>query len=97
MFNNVGRKVKKFAKVVCWVGIIVSVLGGIALFASGYDTRDAEVLCPVGIVLAVLGPFFSWIGSLTIYAVGEAAENSAIAANLAIKADLERDKEKKGE
>ncbi len=85
MFENVGSKVKTLARVVCWIGIIGSIIGGIAIMAQG------ENLFLVGILSAVLGSFFSWIGSLSLYAIGEAAENSAIAANLAIKADMERE------
>ena len=83
MFENVGSKVETLARVVCWIGIIGSIIGGIAIMAQGKN------LFLVGILSAVLGSFFSWIGSLSLYAIGEAAENSAIAANLAIKADME--------
>lgn len=43
-----------------------------------------------GLLYLILGPLLSWLGSLGLYAIGEAAENSAIAANLAVKADMER-------
>ena len=85
MFENVGSEVKTLSRVVCWIGIIGSIIGGIAIMAQG------ENLFLVGILSAVLGSVFSWIGSLSLYAIGEAAENSAIAANLAIKADMERE------
>ena len=91
MFENVGSKVKTLAKVVCWIGIIASVIGGIAMATQG------GMLILIGILTAALGAFFSWLGSLSLYAIGETAENSAIAANLAAKADMEREKEKKGE
>lgn len=91
MFENVGSKVKTLAKVVCWIGIVAFVIGGIATATQG------GMFILIGILSAVIGAFFSWLGSLSLYAIGETAENSTIAANLAAKADMEREKEKKGE
>ena len=66
MFNNVGSKCKTRAKVVCWLGIIVAVVYGILLIANGNAV--------VGIVTAVIYGLVSWLGSLSLYAIGETAE-----------------------
>lgn len=47
-----------------------------------------------GFMVLIFGSVGSWLSSLGLYAVGEAAENSAIAANLAVKADMERERQK---
>ena len=89
MFENVGAKVQTLAKVICWLGIVGSVIGGIVMIAQG----GSGIL--IGIGTAIGGAFFSWLGSLGLYAIGEAAENSSIAANLAAKADSLREKERR--
>lgn len=35
MFNNIGRKIKTLAKVMCWIGIICSVLVGLFVILFG--------------------------------------------------------------
>ena len=87
MFNNVGRKVQILAKVVCWVGIILSVISGIMLIVAGnrvtvdlssYGISNNGVqpqggVLP-GILTIIIGSLVSWLGSLATYAIGEAAE-----------------------
>ena len=41
MFKNIGGKIKKFAKVVCWLGIIASVIGGAAIALLGVTAGSA--------------------------------------------------------
>ena len=84
MFNNVGKKVQLLAKIMCWVGIVMSVIGGIALIVAGNQasvyvdnyfgrqTMSGGVL--PGILVMILGSLGSWLGSLATYAIGEAAE-----------------------
>ncbi len=67
MWENIGSKLQKLAKVVCWIGIILSVIGGIVMI-----TQNQAVL---GIVYIILGPLFSWIGSWTMYGLGLVVEN----------------------
>ena len=82
MFDNIGGKVKVLAKVNCWIGIIASVIYGGVLIS--------KQLVLEGVLVWLLGSFISWVASLTLYAIGETAENSSIAANLAAKTELER-------
>lgn len=89
MFNNVGNKCKTVAKILCWLGIVGSIIIGlIYIFANNFG---------FGIGYMIGGCVVSWIGSLGLYGIGEAVENSAIAANLAVKADMEREQEKKNQ
>lgn len=90
MWNNIGGKLKKLAKVVCWVGIIISVIAGIAIMTNtgnsvgrvsynGYyygGSSSTLVLSGFwgGLVILVLGCLGSWIGSWSLYALGEVVE-----------------------
>ena len=88
MFENVGSKVKSLAKVICWLGIIGSIIGGIVIWVSGgnsssyysysYRSSSNGFTFWYGLLTIVLGSFFSWLGSLTTYAIGEAAEYAEI-------------------
>ena len=35
MFDNIGDKIKTLAKVLCWIGIVISVIAAIGFFISG--------------------------------------------------------------
>lgn len=78
MFNNVGGKIKVFAMVVCWVGIIGSVIGGISMFVvageTSYYNRTPLILS--GIAIIIVGALLSWLGSLFTYGFGELIEQA---------------------
>lgn len=82
MWNNIGHKIKVLAKVICWIGIILSVLIGIlaigtggALRAYGYSYNTGSNIL-TGILIIVLGALGSWLGSLTLYGFGELIERT---------------------
>ena len=68
MFDYIGSKVKVLAVVGCILGIIGSVILGVTAIFSGQS--------PLGIVYIVVGILISWLSSLTVYAIGESAENT---------------------
>ena len=73
MWDNIGSRLQALAKVLCWVGIIGSVISGIVV---------AQANVPIGILYLVLGALISWIGSWAMYGLGlvvEAVENGGIA------------------
>ncbi len=77
MFDNIGSKIMKLAKVLCWLGIIASVISGIATIVSTSSssyTAGAGILS--GILIIVLGSLFSWIGSFFTYGFGHLIENT---------------------
>ena len=87
MFSNIGRKIKVTAKVFCWIGIILSVVGGIGVIAAGFmellPRASTAALILSGIGIALLGSLVSWVGSFMMVGFGELVENSAIiAANI---------------
>ena len=88
MFNNIGGKIKLLAKILCWVGIVLSVITGVAILASGntaYVTINGEYTTvsnvPTGISIIVVGCLLSWIGSFFTYGFGQLIENSDIIRN----------------
>ncbi len=69
MFDNIGRKIKGLAAVICWIGIIASVFFACLLFAYEYTVV-------LGVFLFFVGPLASWIGSFTLYGFGQLIDNS---------------------
>lgn len=74
MFENIGNKIKTLAKVLCWIGIIVSVVVAIVLFASDDD------LVGIGFLVLIGGSLISWIASFVLFGFGQLVENSDIIA-----------------
>lgn len=80
MFHNIGGKIKTLAKVICWVGIALSIVLGLVLFItiSVYQpVIGAIVGMMVAIPTALLGALLSWIGSFRLYGYGEMIELTA--------------------
>ena len=88
MFDNIGSKIKTLAKVVCWIGIIGSIIAGIAMIAT---MGSVGVLS--GLLTIVLGALLSWVGSFVLYGFGEMVENSDIRTELAVKAEMGKKEE----
>lgn len=81
MFENIGRKIMMLAKVLCWIGIVGSVMCGGALVAvgiTGFGGVPAYTAILGGFAVAALGALFSWIGSFFVYGFGRLIENSDI-------------------
>lgn len=70
MFDNIGSKIKDLALIVCWLGITISVISGLAIILSNEETVF------VGLLIVLLGSAGSWIGSLVVYGFGQLIENS---------------------
>ena len=81
MFNNIGKKIKITAKVFCWIGIILSVAGGVGMIVAGFSgmlpQAGSIVTILGGIGTALLGSLLSWVGSFLMVGFGELVENSA--------------------
>ena len=70
MFENVGEKIKTVAKVVCWIGIIISAVYGLISFAENGHIMS--------LIIWALGALLSWIGSFVMYGFGQLVVNSDI-------------------
>ncbi len=73
MFDNIGGKIKALAKVVCWLGIIASVISAIMLWAQNNRYQSTILM---GLITLVLGCLISWIGSFFTYGFGELIEKT---------------------
>ena len=91
MFNNIGSKIMKLAKVLCWLGIIASVIAGILIMVVGaninasvsrsyyYSSSNSNSngsFILTGFLTMILGSLFSWIGSFFTYGFGQLIENT---------------------
>ena len=75
MFDNIGGKIKTLAQVVCWIGIIASIIIGFVMMAQDDDTIFT------GILIMIFGSLGSWLGSFMTYGFGQLVENSDILVN----------------
>ena len=74
MFNDIGKKIKKLAQILCWVGIVVSVIAALMMFVAAGDTYSyskEESYKTLGLIWLFVGPLSSWISSLFTYGFGE--------------------------
>ena len=69
MFDNIGRKIKALAKIICWMGIIISIFIGINIIIFGEVKFN-------GALIMILGPLLSWVGSFVLYGYGQIIENT---------------------
>ncbi len=79
MFENIGGKIKALAKVLCWVGIIASVISGIVMISNGsrsYGYYNSGAGAVAGIITIIVGSLASWIGSFFTYGFGQLIENT---------------------
>ena len=82
MFKNIGSKIKTLSKVVCWLGIIVSVLVGIIFIAYSAVSGENVVLGIItGVLCIICGSIASWIGSFFTYGFGEIIDKLTEIAN----------------
>lgn len=92
MFKNIGGKIKELAKVICSVGIAISVIAGIVMIGFGSSSYNGDAMVYMGFAVMIVGPLVSWIGSFFAYGFGELIENTTVIAELAAKADAEKKK-----
>ena len=62
MFKNIGKKIKGLSTMICIIGIIVSIIGGLACMYVHFA---------LFILIAGVGSLLSWIGSFFMYGFGE--------------------------
>ena len=75
MFDNIGKKIKILAYILTWVGIIASVITGIAMMNS-FDS----IVKTIGLIVLIVGSLLSWASSFIIYGFGQLIENTDIIA-----------------
>lgn len=79
MFSNIGRKLKTLAMLICWLGIIVSVILGFVTIAQANQVPFLErTLVISGLTTMGVGSLCAWIGALFTYGFGQLIENTDV-------------------
>jgi ribosomal protein L40E len=85
MFRNPGGKIKSYAKVLFWIGVVISIIIGVIKIGSSfvaaaysYQGSFGTILLGIlgGILTVAIGTLISWLAVLTLYAFGTLVENS---------------------
>ena len=85
MFRNPGGKIKSYAKVLFWIGVVISIIIGVIEIGSSfvaaaysYQGSFGTILLGIlgGILTVAIGALISWLAVLTLYAFGTLVENS---------------------
>ena len=85
MFRNPGGKIKCYAKVLFWIGVVISIIIGVIEIGSSfvaaaysYQGSFGTILLGIlgGILTVAIGTLISWRAVLTLYAFGTLVENS---------------------
>lgn len=83
MFKNIGKNLKNIAKILCIIGMVISVIYGISIAflivgAGSESTNIFKIIAALvlGIVLAAILCFLCWLGYATLYGFGKLIENS---------------------
>lgn len=85
MFRNPGGKIKSYAKVLFWIGVVISIIIGVIEIGSSfvaaaysYQGSCGTILLGIlgGILTVAIGTLISWLAVLTLYAFGTLVENS---------------------
>lgn len=77
MFDNPGELIKKVAKIVFIIGIIITVISSIYVFLL-YARIEMGFLRTIitSIVVLVIGLISSWLSTIVLYGMGELIDNS---------------------
>ncbi len=89
---KIGGRIKNLATLVRAVGLGASILAWRYFIVVGADSyRGGGALIGTGFAILIGGTLSSWITALLLDGFGELIENSAVIANLMVKADAQTD------
>lgn len=78
MFNDCGEKIKNVAKILCWIGVIASIIFALVMFAKADASwRTEDLFKGLGWLFLIAGPIVSFINGLLMYGFGELIENTS--------------------
>ena len=87
---KIGGRIKNLATLVRAVGLGASILAGLGFILYGAGSyRGGGALIGTGFAILIGGTLSSWITALLLDGFGELIENSAVIANLMVKADAQ--------
>ena len=73
MFNNIGKKIKTLAAILCILGMVGSLVGSVLIWtqSDGY-----EELILLGFAVLLIGCLLSWLCSFFAYGFGQLIEKT---------------------
>lgn len=71
MFDDIGMKIQKAAKIVAWSNIVMSIVGGIVLFFFAFFDTDLWYLIFLAPIAAAFGCVMAWLSVITVYGFGK--------------------------
>ncbi len=80
MYANIGKKIKMLAKVICWIGIILSCIIGLVNYFLSFPSEEAKIIIRelfIGLAIAAGGSLISWISSFVLYGFGELIDKTS--------------------
>ena len=77
MHDNIGGKIQALAKVIMWIGIVVSgLLGLLGVISSFSMYGGGAIVALISLIGAGLGALGSWVGSFILYGFGSLINSS---------------------
>lgn len=73
LYNNIGSKIKNWAKWVFIVEAVASVIGAIVMMAAA----ESAGAIATGLLALVVGPVIAWVSSWLLYGFGELIEKTS--------------------
>lgn len=75
-FENIGGKIKNFAKWSCWITILLIWIAAPIIFIVFISDRWLAELCWIPLLSAIVGPVLVWLESWLLYAFGELVDKA---------------------
>ena len=72
MFDDIGKKLQSVAKVLCWIGIIASIIVAFVLWSQDSYRNPTGA---IGLGVLIGGCAGSWLTSAFLYAFGQLVED----------------------
>ena len=72
LFNDIGVKIQRVAKVIVWIYIVISFVGGVSMFFVGiFDFRNSFYLALLSPVAVLTGCLYGWLSVIILYGFGK--------------------------
>ena len=75
MFDNIGAKMQKLAKILAWVIIICSLVAAVSVFFIAISSVYLLGMLLLVPVIAVAGVLIAWASTITLYGFGQLLED----------------------
>lgn len=78
MFDDAGVKIQKMAKVLAWIQIVTSIIGGVFMVLGALiNLEDLWWMLFLAPVVTAIGCVSAWLSVIVLYGFGELVENSS--------------------